>query len=529
MKVGIDFGTTRIVVAAVDRGNYPLVNFEAADGNSRDWFPPLVAVRGDTRVYGWSAWLMQGQAGWTIVRSLKRYLKDAGPETRIDIAGQSLEVRQLLREMMAALRQQLREHSTLADDGNKPLEAMLGVPASANSNQRFLTTEAAREAGFDVLGLLNEPSAAAVEFAHRDLVNRKSRAAGRLLVYDLGGGTFDASLIELGDAEHSGENFIVASDGIATLGGDDFDEILADLALEAAKVSPKEKASLTAAEWFILLDECRERKEALSPNTRKITVDLERVRHNWHEVSVSTAVFYEQCRPLIESTRRVVDELLEAPPQHPIDSLYVTGGGSELPPVARILRETYGRRVRRSSYMRSATAIGLAIRADTHSGYVLHDRFMRNFGLWRETDEGRGVVFDLVFPRGTELPSPKHPPLRRVRVYTPAHNVGHFRYLECARLAQDGRPVGEITDWDDIRFPFDPGLEGRSDLAAVSVSRTPATANFVVEETYTCDSSGNLAVAISNKSTGYEKRFRLGRWSEKQPKILSSRPAKRRA
>ena len=307
MKVGIDFGTTRIVVEAVDRGNYPLVNFEAADGNSRDWFPPLVAVRGDTRVYGWSAWLMQGQAGWTIVRSLKRYLKDAGPETRIDIAGQSLEVRQLLREMMAALRQQLREHSTLPDDGNKPLEAMLGVPASANSNQRFLTTEAAREAGFDVLGLLNEPSAAAVEFAHRDLVNRKSRAAGRLLVYDLGGGTFDASLIELGDAEHSGENSIVASDGIATLVGDDFDEILADLALEAAKVSPKEKASLTAAEWFILLDECRERKEALSPNTRKITVDLERVRHNWHEVSVSTAVFYEQCRPLIESTRRVVD------------------------------------------------------------------------------------------------------------------------------------------------------------------------------------------------------------------------------
>ncbi|MGB6248490.1 MAG: hypothetical protein WBF54_05220, partial [Terriglobales bacterium] len=152
---------------------------------------------------------------------------------------------------------------------------------------------------------------------------------------------------------------------------------------------------------------------------------------------------------------------------------------------------------------------------------------MRNFGLWRETDGGRSVVFDLVFARGTELPGPKQPPLRSVRSYRPAHNVGHFRYLECGRLAQDGRPIGEITDWDDIRFPFDPKLQNSADLAAVSVTRTPATADFVVEETYTCDGSGNLAVAISNKSTGYEKRFRLGRWSGKQLKVLSGRAAKR--
>ena len=98
---------------------------------------------------------------------------------------------------------------------------MLGVPANANSNQRFLTTEAAREAGFEVLGLLNEPSAAAVEFAHRNRADQKTRTGGWLLVYDLGGGTFDASLIELGDDA----NAIVASDGIPTLGGDDFDEI----------------------------------------------------------------------------------------------------------------------------------------------------------------------------------------------------------------------------------------------------------------------------------------------------------------
>ena len=522
MKFGIDFGTTRIVVAAVDRGNYPLVNFEGPDRQVRDWFPPLIAVRGETRAYGWEAWQAQGQPGWSIVRSVKRLLRDAGPETRVEIGGQSLAIRQLMQELMETLREQLREHSGGQTDR---MEAMLGVPANANSNQRFLTTEAARDAGFEVLGLLNEPSAAAVEFAHRNRADKKARSDGWLMVYDLGGGTFDTSLIELGDDAHS----IVAADGIAAVGGDDFDEILAELALTAAGISSRERERISAAEWFTLREECREKKEALNPNTRKVTIDLERVRPGWEEVTIDAGSFYEECRSLIEATRDVVERLLAEHPERPIDTLYVTGGGSELPPVARILRDGFGRHVRRSAYMRSATAIGLAIRADAQSGFVLRDQFMRNFGLWRESEGGRSVAFDLVFPRGTTLPGPRQAPLRSVRCYRPAHNVGHFRYLECARLAADGRPVGEITDWDDIRFPFDPNLQDRADLASVPVVRTPATKSFVIEETYTCDSSGNLSVEISNRSTGYEKTFRLGRWSAKAAKVSPGRARAQRA
>ncbi len=105
---------------------------------------------------------------------------------------------------------------------------MLGVPANANSNQRFLTEEAAQAAGFTVLGLLNEPSAAAIEFAHRNRAERKSRSGSGLVVYDLGGGTFDVSLVTMGETEHT----VVASDGIPSLGGDDFDVLLADLVVE---------------------------------------------------------------------------------------------------------------------------------------------------------------------------------------------------------------------------------------------------------------------------------------------------------
>ena len=85
-------------------------------------------------------------------------------------------------------------------------------------------------------------------------------------------------------------------------------------------------------------------------------------------MTIPVDAYYERCRPLIESTREMVEELLAAHAETPLDTLYVTGGGSELPPVARILRETFGRRVRRSSYMRSASAIGFAIRASLAAG-----------------------------------------------------------------------------------------------------------------------------------------------------------------
>ena len=499
MRIGIDFGTTRVVVASVDRGNFPLVNFEAPDGQVYDWFPPVTAVRGGERLYGWEAMAVQDDDSWTLLRSLKRYLRTAGPHTEVQIAGQSIPLRLLLAEMMGSLRDHLLERSNLAADPGEPVEAVLGVPASSNSNQRFLTEEAALAAGLTVLGVANEPSAAAIEFAYRNSAERKSRAGSGLLVYDLGGGTFDVSLVALGETEH----VVEASDGIANLGGDDFDEILAALVLETAG----HPGDLTPFERRRLLDECREKKESLNPNTRKVTVDLERVRAGWQEVTISVDTYYEHCRPLIEQTRQVVETPLAAHPARPLDTLYVTGGGAELPPVARILRETFGRRVRRSAYMRSAGAIGLAIRASLASD-TLREQFNRNFGIWREADYGGTIVFDLIFPRGAHLPAPGEPVLRSERVYQPAHNIGHFRYLECSQLDDHGQPIGEIVNWDQIRFPFDPQLQGHSDLAAQPISPI-SRHDLRVREEYTCDAGGNLRVRISSDPAGYAREFSI--------------------
>ena len=482
----------------MDRGNYPLLSFESPDGGHVDWFPSLVAVCGDERRYGWQAWACQQDPNWTVIRSLKRVLQDAGPNTILELADQHVPLIQVLREMAGALRALLPEEK---------LEVMLGVPANANSNQRFLTVEAFRSAGCDVIGLLNEPSAASIEFGH------KTKIKGTILVYDLGGGTFDASLVEVDERTHRP----LATESIATLGGDDFDEILAELAC-----SSDDRHTLSQAEHFRLLEECRVRKEGLNPNTRRIVIDLGNVREGWSTVIIPVADYYERCRPLVEETLHVVEDLLENHRDANLEALYVTGGGSELPIVSRVLREQFGRRVQRSVHARSATAIGLAIQADAQAGYVLRETFTRYFGVWREGDAGRRIVFDPLFQKGAALPGPGERPLEIRRSYRPVHNVGHFRYLECSHLDDDSQPGGDVTVWDEIQFPFDPALR---DAEGAMVQHSPTAPSQEIEEKYSIDASGTVTIAITNVTAGYQRTYRLGRWSAKDALVT---PAKAR-
>jgi molecular chaperone DnaK (HSP70) len=524
MRLGVDFGTTRIVVAAVDRGNYPVVSFEAPSGEVQEWFPALIAVRDGECLFGWSAWSVQEDPQATIVRSIKRFLSDAGPETWVEIAGQRVPMLDLLSGLTGSLRKALYEASSLNVKPGEPLEIMLGVPANANGNQRFLTVEAFRRSGFEVLGLLNEPSAASIEYGHALRAKHSGKRNDVILVYDFGGGTFDASLVEMEENRHS----VIASEGIPTLGGDDFDDILAELALEAAGVPMDDRDSLTQSEWFRLHEECRRKKEALHPNTRRIVLELEGVRQGLTSVSLPVAAFQERCAVLIDETVHAVDDLLR---QHgrPVDAIYVTGGASELPFVSRILRENYARRVRRSAYCRSATAIGLAIQADTQAGYLLREKFTRFFGVWREADCGHTIIFDPLFARGTSLPVAGEEPLRVSRRYHPAHNIGHFRYLECSHTTNDGRPTGEVTLWDEIFFPFDHELNDCANLSQVPIRRFNHSLPGLIEEAYECDAGGAVTVTISNLSAGYKRSYRLGRWAVKGAPIVPGKTKRKPA
>ena len=514
MRLGVDFGTTRVVVAAVDRGNYPVVTFEDGDGASREWFPALIAAQGDRRLYGWQAYAAQFEPGWTVIRSIKRTLEDAGPYSTIELDGHVLPLLDVLVEMVRALRSALITASSMPGSADEPMEVMLGVPANANSNQRFLTVEAFQRAGFRVLGLLNEPSAASIEYGHRA---RDKGNLQQLLVYDLGGGTFDVSLVNIAERMHT----VLATEGIATLGGDDFDVELAHMAIERVDADPDD---LTEPELYRLYEECRTKKEALNPNTRRIVIDLGLVRDEWSQVSIPSNDYYERCRPMIERSIATTEHLLNSHEEgQRVDALYITGGGSELPAVSRILKETFGRRVKRSAYTRSATAIGLAIQADEEAGYVLREIFHRHFGVWREQESGRGIAFDPLFPKGSPLPAPGESSICIRRRYNPVHNVGHFRYLECSHTTDDFRPTGDITLWDEIWFPFDPALAQSEHLDAVPIAHTVAVQDQLVEESYSVDATGLVEVRIGNSTADYVRVYKLGRWAARPAPVTPSR------
>jgi molecular chaperone DnaK (HSP70) len=191
-------------------------------------------------------------------------------------------------------------------------------------------------------------------------------------------------------------------------------------------------------------------------------------------------------------------------------AVYLVGGSSDLPLVARSLKEKYGKQVRRSPYPHAATAIGLAIAADTEAGYKLRERFTRHFGVWREWDDGRQIAFDPLFEKNTPLPLKGEQPLSRVRRYAPIHNVGHFRYLECSRLDQAGQPQGDLAPWDEILFPFDPTLRGAEDFKDTAISHA-RNHNHVVEEVYSCDHNGVIEVEIRDADNGFSRRYTLRR------------------
>ena len=523
MRFGVDFGTTRVVVAAVDRGNYPIVAFQTPAGDVCEWFPSLIAIRDEERLFGWSAYKAQEDPAATTVRSIKRYLQEAGPLTRVEIGGDHISMLELLTGQFSALKEALVNSSSVKFAAGEPLEVMLGVPANANGNQRFLTVEAFHRAGFHVLGLLNEPSAASIEYGHAIRARQASRSRDTILVYDLGGGTFDASIVEMDENRHA----VLSSEGIPSLGGDDFDDLLAELALDAAGVAQQERDSLSQSELFRLLEECRRKKEALHPNSRRLSIELDQVRDEWPAVSIPVNDFYERAQPLIDETIHAVQDLINGR-ENEIEAIYVAGGASELPLVSRALRDTFGRRVRRSNYTRSATAIGLAIQADHAAGYQLHERFTRNFGVWREAERGRVVIFDPLFEKGTPLPAPGEAPLVVSRTYSPAHNIGHFRYLECSHTTPDSRPTGEITVWDEILFPFQTELAAVTDLATAPVTRLENFPQQNIQEAYAVDSSGAVTVTISNLTAGYDRSFRLGRWAVPQTPLVPGRKRARR-
>ncbi len=482
MRIGIDFGTTRTVVAACDRGNYPVVAFEDGRGDPVEWFPSVVAARGDEICYGFAA--ESAGPGWTRLRSFKRLLHGATPGTSVEIGATRVRLADLLAGYLGALRAALVGRSNLPGKRDE-LEAVVAVPANAHGAQRMLTLDAFRAAGFRVVSMLNEPSAAGFEYTHR-YRNTLSSRREHIVVYDLGGGTFDVSLVRMSGGRHE----VLATAGLAQLGGDDFDRVLAEIVRKRA--APVDD----------LLDRCREAKERLNPSSRKVVVEVDGAG----EVAIPVAEYYAACAPLVERTLETLAPVV-AREDDGLAGIYVVGGASSLPVVGRELRERWGRRVHRSPYPFAAVAIGLAIAADETSPFELADRLSRCFGVFREADGGQDIAFDPIFGAEAALPARGEGGAAHERVYRAAHNLGHFRFVECGTVSPNGAPDGDVTPVGEVVFPFDPALRD-ADLRSVPVARTGA--GPLVRERYQVDPHGIVEITITDLDDGYSRAYRLG-------------------
>jgi molecular chaperone DnaK (HSP70) len=519
VQLGIDFGTTRTVVACVDRGNFPVVSFLASDGEAFDWFPSLVSERDGELTFGLDALACAGDPSWTVTRSFKRLLADADatPDQRVRIGSSLHRLGDVLLGFFLAMKKAILETSNLPKRVQREpgMSAVVATPANALGPQRFLTLDAFRRAGFTVTAMLNEPSAAGFEYSHRYRNTLTSRRE-HVVVYDLGGGTFDASLVRMSGLSHD----VLATGGRPDVGGDDFDVVLARLALEKANIDPETVSRRMMAR---LLDHCREAKERLSPNSKRVMLDLEDVIGQASgPVAIETKELYEESRPLVDATlaamtpvmNRLELEAGDAPEElsesalQKIAGIYVVGGASAFPAIGRAVRERFGRRVHMSPYPSAAIAVGLAIASDRELGYGLTDRFSRYLGVFRE-GLNEVITFDPIFTEGSPLPSPGSAPHALSRVYRAMHNVGHYRIVECASVDGDGTPQGRITPAVDVYFPFDRSLRAPNvDLSRVKVQRFGREGPLVREE-YRLDEHGLVELVMTDVEAAYSKHYRL--------------------
>lgn len=503
MRLGVDFGTTTTAIAIVDRGNYPIVSFVNNNDDTVDFVPSIIALDGDRLVYGFDA---EGAAreGAPHLRSFKRLLSDPSvtDTSTLRLGNHSISILDALTGFLSYVVRQLRTNSSIASlPDSEPLEALVGIPAHAWSAQRFLTLEAFRRAGWDVLAMVNEPSAAGFEYTHRHAGTLNSKRTA-ILVYDLGGGTFDASIVSATGTLHE----VMGSRGLNMVGGDDFDVVLATRLAAAAGT---DSGKLGDEAWERLIEDSRDAKETLSPSTKFITVPVD-----GKPVTIPVTDFYEAATPLVEATIEAMQPLLVPDASGvgqlggDIAGLYVVGGGSQLPLVARVLRSRFGRRVHRSPHTAASTAIGLAIGADPEAAYTVREQLSRGVGVFREREAGSFISFDTLLEPNTELAPGETLTIKRC--YRAAHNIGYFRFVEYSSFDEAGVPRGDLQPYGEVIVPFDRSLRRSDiDLSAVPVIRTED--GPLIEESYIVDENGMVTVEITDLEAAYTVTRPLGR------------------
>ena len=393
--IGIDLGTTNSLVAVAPRGAQPRV---LADGDGGFLLPSVVSYREERPVVGHAARRLQVENPERVISSVKRFM-GRGPadidfahpyrlaasdsSIRFSMGEREVTPVEVSAEILRALKQRAEHHLGAPVSG-----AVITVPAYFDDAQRQATKDAGRVAGLQVDRLLAEPTAAALAYG----LDRAQ--LGLFAVYDLGGGTFDISILRL----REGVFQVLSTGGDSSLGGDDLDRALATHLLELAG-----GGSPTAEAWEEAQAEARRAKEALTADER-VEVRLERSRLS--PTVLDRATFEALVEPIVRRTVAPCRQALADADVsvEDLDGVVLVGGSTRVPLVRRIVERTFRQKPLADIDPDRVVAHGAAIQADILSGseregVTLLDVVPLSLGL-----ETMGGIVEKIIPRNATIP-----------------------------------------------------------------------------------------------------------------------------